>query len=196
MKLLFILLSLFATTAYASGVGYGKASNISYGSKVSIGEPGLYHWEPFRGEITTDTVAGGQEPGRVLYICQANYHGGKYPGKLVDDKCNITFQGMEIPAGSFKLLLSDAPVRWVKPTSRKFPRDAVVGGIEMGQLLYICQAHFAGGMHPGKLVGGNCYIGYGGNEVQIPRFRVLVLGGSREGEEMGSGSSVNYGSPH
>lgn len=59
------------------------------------------------------------------------------------------------------------------------PSNAVVGGYEADRVLYICQAHYQGGLHPGKVVEGKCNITYGGHEVEQPIFRVLIGSGLR-----------------
>lgn len=56
----------------------------------------------------------------------------------------------------------------------RIPHHAVVGGAENGQVLYVCQARYAGGMHPGKVVAGRCNITYGGAEIPLDNFKVLV----------------------
>ena len=73
------------------------------------------------------------------------------------------------------------------------PHDATVGGYEDGGHLYVCRAWYGGGVHPGKVVGGNCNIGYGWREIAIPRFEVLAAAGTwapsqgRYGEPLAAG---------
>jgi hypothetical protein len=69
------------------------------------------------------------------------------------------------------------PYEWVDgPTVlRTRLKDAVVGGSENQQPLAICRAAHQNGVHPGKLVGQNCNIGWGGREIVVNReFQVLV----------------------
>jgi hypothetical protein len=69
---------------------------------------------------------------------------------------------------------------WVRSDSNQpIPPDAVVGGREPDRLLYVCRAHYAGGTHPGKVVAGTCNIGYGGKEIVLPGYEILV--GARAG---------------
>ena len=49
-----------------------------------------------------------------------------------------------------------------------------------GTPLYVCRSKYDGGLHPGKVVGGNCSIGWGGKEIVLPAFEVLTLGVSRD----------------
>lgn len=130
-------------------------------------------WPIYRGVIPGNAVAGGREPGRTLYVCKAAFQGGVHPGKIVDGKCNITYGGREYPQDSFQIFVGSG-YRWVYPRSNAIPRNAVAGGYENGQPLFICQAPYARGIHPGKIIGGSCNIGYGGLEIQIDDFRVLV----------------------
>jgi len=45
-----------------------------------------------------------------------------------------------------------------------------------GTPLYVCRANYNGGVHPGKVVAGNCNIGWGGNEIVLHSFEVLTTG--------------------
>jgi len=69
--------------------------------------------------------------------------------------------------------------RWIMGRNGWMPNDAFVGGFEPNRQLYICQAYYMDGVHPGKfidgLTGGTCHIGYGGQEIVIhDRYRILV----------------------
>lgn len=66
-------------------------------------------------------------------------------------------------------------VEWV-PWQGRLPRNAIRGGIDQdGRVpLYICRAHHINGIHPGKLLSGKCNIGWGGGEVVLHHFEVLV----------------------
>lgn len=121
-------------------------------------------------------VVGGIEHGSPLYICHANYNKGVHPGKIVAGNCNISWGGKEISVPQYQILVSKASVVWVPFRPGNFPPNAVKGGHENGQPLFICQANF-NGVHPGKLVGNNCDIGYGGQEIRLPNYRLLVLNG-------------------
>lgn len=67
--------------------------------------------------------------------------------------------------------------QWVAYTG-KIPANAVVGGFENGQPLYVGRAPFEGGMHPGKVLtgaGGLCNIGWGGKEYSFAQgFEILT----------------------
>lgn len=119
-------------------------------------------------------VIGGLENGAPLFICHAAYNNGIHPGKIVAGNCNISYAGQEIPMQNYQILVSQLPTRWV-PARAGIPPNAVKGGHENGQPLFICQGNYHGGMHPGKVVGNVCDIGYGGREISLPQYRLLVL---------------------
>src|SRR5438105_6748917 len=57
------------------------------------------------------------------------------------------------------------------------PSDAVRGGIDSdGENLFVCNAKWAGGTHPGKLKAsfGVCLIAYGSNEIAVSSYSALV----------------------
>mgnify|MGYP003574913266 CR=1 FL=1 len=67
------------------------------------------------------------------------------------------------------------PARWVDArVGSPIPANAVSGGIRHGEPFYICRGTFEGGVHPGKVVGGKCDISFGGQEVRLFKYQVLV----------------------
>lgn len=78
---------------------------------------------------------------------------------------------VSLPAAA---IASDA-VEWV-PWNGRLPYDAIEGGIDQNGAipLYICRARYVNGVHPGKLRSGHCHIGWGGDEIILKRFEVLV----------------------
>lgn len=92
---------------------------------------------------------------------------------------------LALPAGAgeaqdFQGSSSRRAYDWVpSEEGQPVPRDAVRGGRERQDTLYVCRAAYQGGLHPGKLLAGKCLIGYGGKEVGLSRYEVLV--GAREG---------------
>lgn len=58
------------------------------------------------------------------------------------------------------------------------PANAVQGGQENGTPLYVCRGRHEGGTHSGKIVAGNCNIGYGGSEVVLSDYEMLVGNGT------------------
>jgi len=69
------------------------------------------------------------------------------------------------------------PVTWVLNKGRNIPRDAIEGGQENGQTLYISRAFNCGGVHPGKCgshLSRGASIAADGEEVEIDTYEVLV----------------------
>jgi len=125
-----------------------------------------------------NALIGGFAPGMALPICRAE-HGasgtpGVHPGKVVAGNCNLGYGGKEIVAPTFEVLTINGFSTWVRARSGQAPPNAVVGGQESGRQLLICRAEHSGGLHPGKLVGSNCNIGYGGAELLKREYEVLV----------------------
>jgi hypothetical protein len=54
------------------------------------------------------------------------------------------------------------------------PANAVPGGQAGEVTLPVCRASYQGGVYPGKVVDGNCNIDWGGKEVVLTKFEVLI----------------------
>ena len=55
------------------------------------------------------------------------------------------------------------------------PQGAVIGGREQnGAGQAVCRATYGAGLFVGKLVATNCNFGYGGREILIPQYEVLL----------------------
>lgn len=184
-----LLLTGFLYTAHADNLPKGNISvsvNTSSG-QVGMGQQGPYGHYPhhFRRIRWVDMMAGyplpegavpgGGEPNNgPLFICRAFYRDGMHPGKIVAGKCNITFGGQEVPMYRYQALVSFAPLNWAPSNGSMIPPNAIPGGYENGRPLFICQAEYHGGMHPGKVVAQMCNIGFAGREIAIPYYNVLV----------------------
>lgn len=124
-----------------------------------------------------NVIVGGQEPGRTLPICRAAYRDGLHPGKIVAGNCNFGWGGKEILDPKFDVLTGRPAIRWVAARNgAPLPAGAFIGGSEPGRLLPVCRASYQQGMHPGKVVAGNCNIGWGGKEIVLPNYEVMVPG--------------------
>jgi len=130
------------------------------------------------GSVPPGALSGGAEPGRPhLYIGRGQYQGGVHPGKVVGQNCNIGWGGREILLSHYEVLVAPgAHAQWIAARGGQVPPGAVSGGGEPGRpQLYVCRGQHQGGVHPGKLVGANCNIGWGGKEILLPTYQVLVL---------------------
>ena len=129
-------------------------------------------WASSTGKMPSYAVIGGKEGSRSLQICRAAYKGGTHPGKVVAGKCNIGWGGKEIVLTSFEVMTNrTAKLSWVKGPSAA---GMVIGGKENGRTLPVCRASYKSGTHPGKVVAGKCNIGWGGKEIVLSSFQVLV----------------------
>jgi len=137
------------------------------------------------------------------YPCEFEFGGSVVPGKFGTDLggCYIPYGGHEVHwnqfDGNFGVLTDEfglgqasfngeytftngsslGPYQVRTTSLSNIPFDAIVGGYEAnGQYLYLCDANYAGGIHPGKTRPGfnACDISYGGSEVYISNYRVLV----------------------
>jgi hypothetical protein len=106
----------------------------------------------------------GPKPGAPLYVCRAYYNGALYPGKWIEGQCSVADStGHEQKVNSYEVANGEAA--W-----RNFDGDVgalVPGGYDVdGTPQYICrkQLNFFGnkGYQPGRLVGSQCFISYGG----------------------------------
>jgi len=136
-------------------------------------------------QIPKGALVGGQESdGTPLYIARTFFEGGIHPGKVGPNfkkGAIIGYDGEEIELENYEVLLGDAQtIRW-EDTSRFSVQSLggrpVEGGREAdGTPLFIVQAPYKDGVHPGKTSEklGNADITYGGHEKRIDRFRVLL----------------------
>lgn len=56
------------------------------------------------GSLPNGAIQGGYENGRPLFICQAEYNGGRHVGKLVGQNCNFGWGGREIGVPVYNVL--------------------------------------------------------------------------------------------
>ena len=137
------------------------------------GSQGTISWVAYNSPSASRAFLGGSEAGKGLAICRAVFQGGVHPGKVVNGKCNIGWGGREYTIAGYEVLVSNnAKLVWVPGPSAV---RMVPGGQENGKSLFICQAAYQNGLHPGKVVNGKCNFGWGGSEIIMPNFKVLVL---------------------
>jgi uncharacterized protein DUF3421 len=68
-----------------------------------------------------------------------------------------------------------AGLAWTAYQSGTLPANTVYAA----NTAAVCRAHYQGGVHPGRVAGGNCNIGYGGREWGIGGSEVLVAAASK-----------------
>jgi hypothetical protein len=76
---------------------------------------------------------------------------------------------------AFELKAQDC-VTWEGAKNGYIPQNAVEGGKENGQILFVARANYMGGIHPGKIRRGwdHCCISYDGKEIQLNNYEVMV----------------------
>jgi len=63
---------------------------------------------------------------------------------------------------------------WIAVSGRNLPSTALIAGKhKSGANLAVCRADMGDGIHPGKVWGANCMIGWGSREVARPNYEVL-----------------------
>ena len=137
-------------------------------------------WEPARETIPQNAVEAGNENGTNIYVGQATMaNGSVHPGKVFGPEggliCNYGYGGKEIVEKSDYKILTQVPLQleWVAYQGA-IPVGAVSGGNERGTDLLVCRTNYKGAMHPGKMVGSKCNIGWGGKEIAATNYEILT----------------------
>jgi len=73
----------------------------------------------------------------------------------------------------------DAQIEWVA-FDGELPSTVVIGGVETNRSLAICRCEYNGAKHPGKVVASACNIGWGGKEIIVKEFEILINKGVTE----------------
>ena len=188
---------LYAARAYYQGslqVGkvrpaFGGALIPFGGSEVKVRDyevlteqPFARLWAPAQGnDVPSNAMQAGREAdGSPLYVAKAHYNGSVQIGKVRRGfgGALIPYGGQEVRVEEYKVLTRLAQeCDWVKAYNGRVPAGAVEGGHEAdGKVLYIARARYMGGVQPGKVRGGfgGAHITYGGKEVEVSDYEVLV----------------------
>lgn len=124
-------------------------------------------------------VLGGRDTdGAQIYVGRASHEGDLIPCKVLPSKrvAYIAHNGVEVPKHSFEILVG-RDVQWTRERNGRVPVGAYVGGrTSTGETLYIGRgdhnrSQTVGKVHPSH---GCLYIAYGGKEVALKDYEVLV----------------------
>jgi len=144
--------------------------------------PPVYWVRASNGQLPPDAIVGGHENGSDLYVARSFHKGGVHPGKYNGSARTVTiaYGGNEVLVSEYEILVGNQnAIQWIPMRGTTHVQDwqPVEGGREDdGTFLFVAQAHYSGGVHPGKVVDGRekCHIGYGGGEHLVEEYRVLA----------------------
>jgi hypothetical protein len=162
-----------------SGTGGAPVSSGSGGAPGAGGQVASGPWVPASAGVTPPVGAfpAGQENNTTFFACRAMHMGSVHGGKAFPKgNCYFGYAGTEVIVPIYEVLVG-AFFSWQPVTERltAAPLWAMPSGKEAsGVVQYVCRAPYQGGIHPGKLLAGLCGIGYGGAEVALSTFEVLL----------------------
>lgn len=127
-------------------------------------------------------VVGGQVGAQAMMLCRARHQGGLHPGKVWAGNCYIGYGGREVAVADFDILTRSVPQQyapsfpdvWREPAAID-PKMSFIAGNEGAQPMRPCRAPLQDGVHSGKEVAGKCNIGWGGKEIVVEKYEILVL---------------------
>lgn len=119
-------------------------------------------------------------PDDSLYVCRGHHQNSVHPGKLWKSWCHIGWGGKEVLLKQFEVLATKPgkmSLEWGSPSGAMMVQGGYNDMSEGfgGYPLSVCQAPYKDGLHPGKLWKGNCNIGWGGKEIPLKDYKVLIL---------------------
>ena len=196
--------ALYAGPGKAAGLHPGKlrpefgSCHIGYGGA----EIGIPNYEVLTAPVRWVAASGGaipphamvaghegeQDGGADLALCRAHYppgSNGVHIGKIRPEfgACNIGWGGKEVQIQQYEVAVELHD--WIPARDGNIPAGAEAQGREQppgNEPLYACRARYADpgkrpGLHPGKIRPefGSCHIGYGGQEIAVPQYEVLVV---------------------
>jgi hypothetical protein len=136
------------------------------------------------GVVPPGAVQGGQEAPpefEALYVCRASFNNSVQPGKVRPGfgACEIPYGGAAFRVPRYQVLVGTGS-RWVPAGAGYIPGRPVLAGYDIppeSPQLFICQASYKGGIHPGKITSGwiGCHITWAGREILVPAYNVLVV---------------------
>ncbi|KAL7738623.1 hypothetical protein ACLKA6_006916 [Drosophila palustris] len=123
-------------------------------------------------------LAGHDSDGDAIYVGRAYHEGDLLPAKVIPNKscAYVPYGGHEHVKYDFELLAGYG-YGWVPDGFGNVPGGAVVcGRTSDGEPLYIGRGHYNGSFTPGKIHQSHrcLYIPYGGQEVRLDNYEVLV----------------------
>lgn len=123
-------------------------------------------------------LAGNDADGSQIFVGRAQHERDQLVAKVIPCKqiAYVSYNGQEIPKHNFEVLCH-GNVQWVHSCNGQVVRNAVLGGrTECGEILYIGRGQYGGALTVGKIhpSHGSLYIPFGGSEVALKSYEVLV----------------------
>ncbi|XP_050422531.1 C3 and PZP-like alpha-2-macroglobulin domain-containing protein 8 isoform X4 [Adelges cooleyi] len=131
------------------------------------------------GQIPPNALPGGFDTNKEqLYIARAEHNGALIPGKLVPSHgvTYVAWGGVENPKENYEVLCN-CNGTWVKANNGEIPVGALSSGhTEEGEPLFVGRGEHDGTVTVGKVQPSHnvCYIPYGGAEVPLSEYEVLI----------------------
>jgi hypothetical protein len=137
--------------------------------------------------------------GPTLYACRAflgtsGFQLGKVRPGL--GACKIPANGKENTVYDYQVLTNSLPLVTQSINGARPPAQALLAGYDNDNTpLYVCQAPYNGGLHPGKTrpEWANCLISYSGKEVHLASYSVLVPSFKTGGTPFKAGNDAAFG---
>ncbi|XP_033228796.1 C3 and PZP-like alpha-2-macroglobulin domain-containing protein 8 isoform X2 [Belonocnema kinseyi] len=141
------------------------------------GSTGIWR-ESVAGMVPSDAVEGGRDLDGPLYVGRAHHEGALIPGKVnpQHSACYIAWGGVEHGKEQYEVLCA-LPSTWVPTSGDNIPPNAIpAGNTEDGEVLFVGRANHEGTVTIGKVQPSHkvLYIPFGGQEVPLPEYEVLV----------------------
>ncbi|XP_055845961.1 uncharacterized protein LOC129911950 [Episyrphus balteatus] len=123
-------------------------------------------------------IAGADFDGDTIYVGRLRHGGDLLPAKVIPSKdgAYVCFGGEEVKSDTFQMLVG-AGFAWATCNGGNVVPNAVPSGnTSDGETLYIGRGHHNGSLSVGKVhpSHGCLYLPYGGEEVKLDHYEVLV----------------------
>ncbi|XP_050539649.1 uncharacterized protein LOC126904566 isoform X2 [Daktulosphaira vitifoliae] len=131
------------------------------------------------GQIPPNALQGGFDTNNEqLYVARAEHNGALIPGKLVPSHgvTYVAWGGIENPKENYEVLCN-CNATWIKANNGEIPVGALSSGhTEEGEPLFVGRGKHNGCVTVGKVQPSHnvCYIPFGGEEVALDEYEVLL----------------------